>query len=109
MASGRLGALTGATTTTLTEIYQVPANTVSTVSICLCNRSTEARTIRIAHIDADTVASVAGEDYIEYGAVIPASGVLERTGIVMAAGHILAVYSSAINVSSQVYGWEESV
>ena len=106
MASGRLGAadLTAAVNTT---IYTVPASTVATVSINVCNRNNTSVTVRIAHLDG-AIGTLGNEDYIEYDTTIPSNGILERTGIVMAATHTIMAYSPNSNVSVQVYGFEET-
>ena len=106
MASGRLGAV-DPSATTLTAVYTVPASTVSTVSVNLCNRGAAAITVRLAHLDG-AIGTIANEDYIEYDVTIPANGgTLVRTGIVMAATHVIAVYTDLATLSAQVWGWEE--
>jgi hypothetical protein len=92
MATGRLGTA-NITTTTDTTIYTVPSSTFSVVSVSICNRNTTtAATIRVAICSSATPA--AGE-YIEYDTSLVASGVVERTGIVMDAGKILVVTVSS--------------
>ena len=102
MATGRLGVadLSAATNTTL---YTVPASTFSVVTVSVCNRGATAATVRIA-IAAS--ASPSDSEYIEYDVSLAAKGVLERTGIVMDAGKLLVVRSSAISVNAVVYGIE---
>jgi hypothetical protein len=88
MATGRLG-IANITTTADTTLYTVPANTFSVVTVNVVNRSNVASAdIRIAVASSATPAL--GE-YIEYDADIVASGVLERTGIVMDAGKLIVV------------------
>ena len=103
MATGRLGAddLSAATNTT---IYTVPADTfaVATVSVCNRNASTAA-TIQIAVAATDTPTS---SEYIEYDTQLVASGVLERTGLVVGAGQKIVVRSSTGSVNAVVYGIE---
>src|SRR3989304_1364045 len=106
MATGRLGAIDlPATTDTL--LYEVPASTIATVNINVCNRTGSAVVLRLAHING-AIGTVANEDYIEYGISIAANGVLERTGIVMAAGHTLMAYADNTGLSIQAWGWEEA-
>jgi hypothetical protein len=88
MATGRLGAF-NITTTADTTVYTVPASTFSVVTVNVVNRNTTTSAdIRIAVASSATPAL--GE-YIEYDSDIVASGVLERTGIVMDAGKLLVV------------------
>lgn len=102
MATGRLGVadLAAATNTTL---YTVPASTFSVVTVSVCNRGASAANIRIA---VASTASPADSEYIEYDVSLAAKGVVERTGIVMDAGKLLVVRSSAVSVSAVVYGIE---
>ena len=92
MATGRLG-VANITSTSDTTVYTVPASTFSVVSVSICNRnSTTAATIRLAVCSSATPS--AGE-YLEYDTSLVASGVVERTGIVMDAGKILVVQVSS--------------
>jgi hypothetical protein len=102
MATGRLGVadLSAATDTTL---YTVPASTFSVVTVSICNRGTTPANIRIA---LATSASPANSEYIEFDVSLDAKGVLERSGIVLDAGKLVVVRSSAIGVSAVVYGIE---
>lgn len=103
MPTGRLGAATLAANTH-TTVYAVPAGKTSALSINLCNTSSAAVTARIALAASATPAN--GE-FIEYDAVIPASGVLERGGIVLGAGQFLVVRASGLGVNATVWGYEE--
>ena len=92
MATGRLGTA-NITTTANTTIYTVPASTFSVVSVSVCNRnSSTAATIRIAVASS---ASPQADEWIEYDTSIVASGVLERTGLVLAATQVLVVQISS--------------
>ena len=104
MATGRLGVadLAAATNTTL---YTVPASTFSVVTVSVCNRGATAASIRIA---VAASATPADSEYIEYDVSLAAKGVVERTGIVMDAGKLLVVRSSAVSVSAVAYGIETS-
>jgi hypothetical protein len=102
MATGRLGVadLSAATNTTL---YTVPASTFSVVTLNLVNRGATAATVRVAVASSATPAD---SEYIEYDTSLSAKGVLERTGIVLDAGKLLVVRSSATSVNAVVYGIE---
>ena len=99
MATGRLG-IANITTTADTTLYTVPANTFSVVTVNVVNRSSSATAeIRIAVASSATPAL--GE-YIEYDSDIVASGVLERTGIVMDAGKLIVVSTPTATPSLSV-------
>jgi len=106
MASGRLGAASLAATTN-TSVYAVPASTVAVVNVSICNRNASEIVIRLMHLNG-AIGTLAVEDYIEYDVTIPANGILERTGIVMAATHVIGAYSDTANVTVQVWGIERA-
>jgi len=103
MATGRLGAnaLSAATETT---VYTVPTGKYAVFSVTLVNRN--ATTTVAARIALANAASATNAEYIEYDALIPGGGVLERTGLVLDAGKRLNVYTNASNVNAVVYGIE---
>ena len=104
MATGRLGA-SNMSAGSNTQIYTCPADTYAVASLNICNRGNQATSIRIAV--ADNATPALGE-YIEYEVELLAKGVLERTGIVLAAGQIIVAYTSVANISAVVMGIETS-
>jgi hypothetical protein len=99
MATGRLGTA-NITTTANTTIYTVPASTFSVVSVSICNRnSSTAATIRVAVASSATPGL---DEWIEYDTSLVASGVVERTGIVMKATEVLVVQVSSATPSISV-------
>ena len=104
MATGRLGhadLAAGADTV----LYPVPANTFSIVSLNMVNGGYSAVAVRVAVCSTSTPAA---SEWIEYDVELLSKGVLERTGIAMAAGQILVVYSSAVSVNAVCFGIETS-
>lgn len=103
MATGRLAA-ENILATTDTTVYTCPVSTFAVVTVSICNRNpTSSRLVRLA---VATTGSPGLGEYIEYDTELLSKGVLERTGIVLAAGQRLVVYSSATDISVVVYGIE---
>tara|TARA_E500000331_G_scaffold966_2_gene1004 strand:+ start:3482 stop:3799 length:318 start_codon:yes stop_codon:yes gene_type:complete len=102
MATGRLGTadLSAATDTT---VYTVPASTYAVATITICNRGTSPANIDIALADTGTPGN---DEYIEYNTELLAKNVIERTGIVLEAGKLIVVKSSASSVNAVVVGIE---
>lgn len=90
-----------------TKLYTVPAATVATVTVSVCNRNATSVTVDVAVTSA---AAPAAADYVEFGVVLGTgrSGVLERTGIVVGAGENIFVRASAGSVSARAMGFIEA-
>lgn len=104
MATGRLGA-SDLTAAALTTVYTCPADTFAVVAVNFLNRGNQAQTFRLA---VATSASPTNSEYIEYDVEVLSKGVLERTGLVLAATQRLVAYASGGNASVVVYGIETS-
>jgi len=102
MATGRLGVADLAAAVN-TSLYTCPASTFSVVTISVVNRGATAASIRLAIASSS---SPSNAEWIEYDTSLAAKGVLERTGLVIDAGKILVVYSSAVSVNAVCYGIE---
>ena len=103
MASGILGQ-SAPSATTNTTVYTVPSAKVATVSMNICNTGTSPIYVRVA---LSATGTPSASEWIEYDAEILASGVLERTGIVMNATKNIVVYTDTATASVSVYGYEE--
>ena len=104
MATGQLGSGDLAATT-LTTIYECPADTFTVASVSFCNRGNSAVAVRLALADAATPTDA---EWLEYDVEVLGKGVLERTCIVLKATEKLVVYSSATNVTAVAFGIETS-
>jgi glucose-6-phosphate dehydrogenase assembly protein OpcA len=94
--------------TTATTLYTVPAATQTVVStISVCNQAATAATFRIAIRVAG--ATLSAEEYIVYGATVPASDSTFFTlGLTLGATDVITVYASSANLSFNAYGSEIS-
>ena len=104
MATGRLGA-SDLSATTNTTICTVTSGKVAALTVNICNRSASSVTVRLALAATDTPGAT---EWIEYDALVPGNGVLERTGIVLDAGKKVVAYASATGVSVVAWGYEEA-
>jgi hypothetical protein len=102
MATGKLAAI-DMPAGTYTQVYECPTTTFAVVTVSVCNRGTTSSLIRLTVSDTFPPSN---PDYIEFDVSLAANGVLERTGIVLAAGQKISARSSAANVSFVVYGIE---
>jgi len=105
MASGVLGSLDVLLAGGV--VYTVPSAGVSvaTTNINLCNRTATAITVDLA---VSNTATPTLDEYIEFGASIPANGVLERTAVVLGPGKNVYIKPSAAGISCVVMGFEEA-
>ncbi len=103
---GRLGTQTPTNVDAI--VYTVPASRKATVTINVVNRGASAASLRLAMIDG-AIGTLSNDEYLEYGVSIAPAGVLERTGITLAAGHsIVARESSATGgLSIVIFGIEQ--
>ena len=104
MATGRLG-VSAIPATTLTTVYTVPTGYYTVATLSITNRNSTPIKVRVALASSGTPNP---EEYIEYDTAIIATGVFERTGLVMQAGLNLVVYSDTAGVGATVYGIETS-
>ena len=107
MATGRIGAVDlGALT--YTDLYTVPTDTFTVASISLANRTSSSVQVRVAITTTAGPAAPGNSEFIEYGTTIAANGVLERTGLVLAANQIISLYAATVGVSAVAMGIETS-
>jgi hypothetical protein len=104
MATGRLGA-SDLTAGVLSTVYTCPSDTFAVVAVNFLNRGNQAQTFRLA---VATTGTPTDSEYIEYDVEVLSKGVLERTGLVLAASQRLVAYASGGNASAVVYGIETS-
>jgi len=102
MATGRLGA-SNITSSAESTVYEVPPDTFAVVSVNIVNRLNTPQTIRLA---AASIATPTDAEYIEYDVEVDAKGVIERTGLILAATQKIVVRASVGQVSVVVFGIE---
>lgn len=106
MASGLLGNIAPAANT-LSNLYVVPASTLTSCTVNAVNTGTNAASVRIALSSSGTPDI---SEYIEYGAPLLVQGdLLERTGLVINASKNIVVWANTSSVSFTVYGFEETI
>ena len=106
MASGRLGTADLAATT-ITDVYTVPASTLTSCNINICNRNATAIAIRIAV--SDTTVTQGVDEFLVYDKSISANDSAQITANTLDATKIITAYSDTANVSIVVMGIEEAV
>jgi len=86
-------------------LYTVPDGKCATVTVALLNRdAVTSREVSILIVRYPHTMA----DFIEYYALVPPRGVLERTGLVMTAGEVLFVTThNGVEVSGRFHGFEE--
>lgn len=104
MANGRLGAsaLSAASNTT---VYTCPVDTFAVVTVNITNRNSQARNVRLA---LSTSGSPGNAEWLEFDTEVIGNGVLERTGIVMAATQQIVAFANSTDINVVVYGIETS-
>ena len=105
MSTGRLGTA-DLSATTDTTVYTVPASSIGAFTVSMCNRTGSAILVRLSLAASGTPAA---SEAIEFDSIVPANGVLERTGLVLEAGRLVVARASAVGISVNVYGYEETV
>lgn len=88
-----------------TTMYTVPADTIATVNVSLCNRTSGEIAVRLAV----KAGALANSDYLEYDVLLPPNTPLERTAITMTAGEAVVCRAAAAGVSARVHGVAEAV
>jgi hypothetical protein len=115
MSTGILGSFTLAATTA-TTVYAVPNTTYSVVNVSFTNTGTTSATIRLyigtsLGTAGSPTGSVVANEAIEYGTLVPANGVFERTGLVLSSttgAKYIVAYASTATVNVNIYGIETS-
>ena len=86
-------------------VYTVPTGYSAVCNLNLCNTSQGAIIVHVALASGSTPVN---KEYIEYGIILAANGVLERTGLVLDAGKNLIVYANGTGIVANAYGYEEA-
>lgn len=103
MATGILGTPTDLSAGVDAPVYTCPSSTFAVLTVSICNRGASSANVRVAISNTGTPGNA---DYLEFDTALSAKGVLERTGIVVQAGKVLVVRSSAVDVNVVAYGIE---
>ena len=89
-----------------TLVYTVPAGLIASLTVSVCNQA-DAGDARV-NIALTPLGASTANSYIEFNAILPVAGVLERSDIVLEDGNTIRVQSSNSNTSVVVFGIEES-
>lgn len=102
MATGILGQSNPASATN-TVVYTVPTSTTATFNISVVNTGASSATVTLS---LSAAATPVASEYIEFQAVLPPGGVLERGGLVAQASTKVVANCSTSSCSISVYGYE---
>lgn len=105
MDSGFLGKADLAASTDTDIGPPIAAGFLFTASVSFANRTAADINVRLAIRNG----AITDADYVEYDAVLPSNGALERTGIVIGPGEQITVRASAVGVSVRAAGFAEVV
>jgi hypothetical protein len=103
MANGKLGTADLAALTN-TTVYTVPFGKTTSCTVRITNRNGSAVTVRLA---LSVTGTPALSEWIEYDVLVDGNGIIEDSGLVIAATHNIVAYSNSTGVSVNVYGYEE--
>jgi hypothetical protein len=108
MATGRLGTANITSTANTTVYGPVAAATFAVVSVNIVNRSSSATALIKVAVSSSATPGL--DEWIEFESSLVANGVLERTGIVIAATQYIVVQTPTAtpSLSVVVYGIETS-
>lgn len=103
MSSGRLGTWE-IYPAIYQSVYKCNTDDVTTLSISICNRSTNPTYIRLAITSAEN--SPTDAEFIEYDVKLNGHGVLERSGLIIPTGKYLTIRSLNGDTSVVIWGHE---
>jgi hypothetical protein len=96
-----------AAATTAEELYAVPSASAAVVSsIVIANRSSSARTYRLA-VKPTSGTTLANEHYLVYDATVPGNDTVILTiGVTLASSNVIVTYASAADLTFTAFGSE---
>lgn len=87
------------------EVYQAPANcTFASVTVICSNNGTTADGTAVVGVSRHLAVTPAEANWFEPGAVIPVSGGLERSCMILAPGERISVRSNKATVAINLWG-----